>query len=262
MGEAMSAPAKPCVVGVGPARQLPLHCLSVIRFNSNVSYSTAPRAPAFRQPGTRINHILIQRPFIYPLFLSVSCPAHPQHQSPPGRLATSSCIMSLFGESPPRETQAKSSLFDDRPTNKPGAGLFADEGPNGSPWDMPTPKKNARRNLVKSLLASSDVPDKYIETFDALLEKDAGAGGGGTVSIATLRAFVGQCRIKPADANKVMEIVAGGGATSLGRSEVNVLLALIGLAQEDEELSLDAVDERKNREYISVTPRMNLADFG
>jgi sorting nexin-8 len=34
----------------------------------------------------------------------------------------------------------------------------------------------------------------------------------------------------------------------LGRSEVNVLLAMIGLAQEGDEVTLDGVDERKRSE--------------
>lgn len=160
--------------------------------------------------------------------------------------------MSLFGESPPRQSQTKSSLFDDRPASKPGAGLFADsDGANGSPWDMPTPKKNARRNYVKELLAGSEVPDLYVETYDALLQQEGSSGG--SIGVPTATEFVKSSGIGQSDAAKVLEIVAGGGATSLGRSEFNVLLALIGLAQEGEELSLDAVDERRKRTSSYVT---------
>ena len=166
--------------------------------------------------------------------------------------------MSLFGESPPRESRAKSSgLFDDPPTNKAGAGLFADDGANGSPWDMPTPKKNARRTMIRSLLASTDVPEVYIETFDALLEKEGGSGG--TISVSTAGEFVGKCNIAQGDAIKILDIVIGGGATGLGRPEFNVLMALIGLSQEGEELGLDAVDERKKRKCY-WTPNMSCTD--
>lgn len=162
--------------------------------------------------------------------------------------------MSLFGESPPKEARSKSSLFDDRPAGKANAGLFADETANGSPWDMPTPKKNARKNMVKSLLANTDVPDKYVETFDALLAKDGGHGG--SIGIESARDFLSKCRLNPGDSDKIFEIATAGGAASLGRSEFNVLLALVGLAQEGEDLSLDAVDERKKRLPIPSVPEM------
>ncbi|KAF2148250.1 sorting nexin Mvp1 [Myriangium duriaei CBS 260.36] len=164
--------------------------------------------------------------------------------------------MSLFGESPPKETRTKSSLFDDRPAAKSNAGLFADDGANGSPWDMPTPKKNARKNYVKSLLASTPVPDKYIEIFDALLEKEGASDG--TISIESARDFVSKCKISSSDADKILQIVTGGGASSLGRSEFNVLLALVGLAQEQgDELSLDAVDERKKKLPVPNVPELS-----
>ena len=43
-----------------------------------------------------------------------------------------------------------------------------------------------------------------------------------------------------------MSIISSGGQLSdLGRTEFNVLLALIGLAQEHEDITLDGVDERR-----------------
>ncbi|KAF2225794.1 sorting nexin mvp1 [Elsinoe ampelina] len=155
--------------------------------------------------------------------------------------------MSLFGSSPPTQPRANSSsLFDDSALQtKPSAsGLFADD-PSSSPWDMPTPKKNARRNLVKSLLPSTSVPELYITTYDNLLSQDGGSSGSITVSAA--RDFIKTTNIPASDQSKILEIVAGGGADRIGREEFNVLLALVGLAQEGEELSLDAVDERRKR---------------
>lgn len=262
MGEAGRLSAPPSLEWSGSDQPGSFHSIASASSGSTPTSHTVPQAPSLQAARHRDNSQSPLSTLCVPVVLvcipiNIVLALYPQ----PTDVASRRFIMSLFGESPPRETQVKSSLFDDRPANKPGAGLFADEGPNGSPWDMPTPKKNARRNLVKSLLASTDVPDKYIETFDALLEKDGGAGGSGNVSVATLRDFVGQCRINPADAGKVIEIVAGGGATALGRSEVNVLLALIGLAQEDEELSLDAVDERKNRQCPSIALHIAIADI-
>lgn len=152
--------------------------------------------------------------------------------------------MSLFGDSPPPSRQAKSSLFDEEPASKSGSGLFADEGTgnSGSPWDFPSPKKSARKNLVKSLLQGSDVPDSYVDAYDNLLETGATAEGG--ISIAAARKLVAESKIGQGEQDKIFEIV-GASPDGLGRSEFNVLLALIGLAQEGEELSLDAVDERR-----------------
>jgi hypothetical protein len=59
----------------------------------------------------------------------------------------------------------------------------------------------------------------------------------------------------PADQQaRIMAIVvpAAGPDIALGRSEFNVLLALIGLAQEGEVVSLDGVDERRKSELLPV----------
>ena len=53
-----------------------------------------------------------------------------------------------------------------------------------------------------------------------------------------------------ADQAKILNLVLPGGqetsSDGLGRNEFNVLLALIGLAQEGEDITFDAVDERRN----------------
>lgn len=152
--------------------------------------------------------------------------------------------MSLFGTSPPQARQTKSSLFDDEPgTKSTGSGLFADDGEsatgNNSPWDFPNPKKNnARRNVVKTLLPADHVPDAYIDMFESLSE---GMDG---VDPAQIRRLLVDGGVGAAEQTKIIEIIGGSGEV-LQRGEFNVLLALIGLAQEREELSLDAVDERK-----------------
>lgn len=149
--------------------------------------------------------------------------------------------MSLFGTSPPPARQTKSSLFDDEPgTRSAGSGLFEDEtSGGGSPWDFPNPKKNsARRNVVKTLLPANDVPEAYIDAFDALSEDSAG------VDPAQIRQLLVDGSVGAAEQAKIIEMIGGSGE-ALARPEFNVLLALIGLAQEREELSLDAVDERR-----------------
>lgn len=162
--------------------------------------------------------------------------------------------MSLFGTSPPPAARpTKSSLFDDdeSASKATGSGLFADDNDNGgeSPWDFPQPKKSARRNVVKTLLPASDVPDSYVDAYDSLLSSSGGAG----VSLEQVKQLLAESRVGAAEQGKILEIVGGSGE-SLTRGEVNVLLALIGLAQEGEELSLDAVDERR-RSKSALLPR-------
>ncbi|KAF1938490.1 hypothetical protein EJ02DRAFT_21214 [Clathrospora elynae] len=156
--------------------------------------------------------------------------------------------MSLFGEDdvPPRAKQS-SSLFDDdpKPAGKTGNSLFADDlDASDSPWAFPTPKKAGRGALVKSLLPASDVPDAYIDAFDALL--DAGNGEGNGVSLGGVKKLLADSGIPGHAQSKIVEIVSPSGAgAELGRNEFNVVFALIGLAQEHEDVTLDSVDERK-----------------
>lgn len=164
--------------------------------------------------------------------------------------------MSLFGDDPPPSRQPKSSLFDDEPgTKSAGSGLFNDDADNAgdSPWDFPNPKKNnARRNVVKTLLPADDVPEAYVDAFDALSEANGG------VEPEQIRSLLVDGSVGAAEQGKIVEMIGGGGEP-LGRSEFNVLLALIGLAQEGEELSLDAVDERRrstSRFYKSLSPML------
>ncbi|WPG99164.1 Sorting nexin mvp1 [Acrodontium crateriforme] len=153
--------------------------------------------------------------------------------------------MSLFGDDiDTPAARAKSSLFDDdQPTAKTSSSMFGDStaDDNDSPWGF-TPKKNTGRgNLVRSLLADADVPDLYIDTWDAWQL-------GGSVNASQCRQLLKNSKIRAADQDRIWTIVSSGGQVSaLGRSELNVLLALIGLAQEGEELSLDAVDERRRK---------------
>lgn len=167
--------------------------------------------------------------------------------------------MSLFGSSPTeneppmaaslsRPKSGASTLFDDDPLPKASSSLFADDDSGGheSPWDMPTPRKQqSRGDLVRNLLSGVDVPDTYIETFDTVVREDGSAGKVNAGGIAKLFA---NARLGADAQARIMSLVApGGGEITVDRNEFNVLLALVGLAQEGEIISLDGVDERRRR---------------
>lgn len=169
--------------------------------------------------------------------------------------------MSLFGTSPTNDEPAvaspgrnrggRSGLFDDdAPQQKSSGGLF-DNGDDGddSPWSMPTPRKQqSRAQMVRSLLPSSDVPDSYIETFDTVAE------GGSVSSDSVAKVFAAARLHEQATQTRIVSLVAPestGGDLHLGREEFNVLMALVGLAQEGELMSLDGVDERRRSKYLS-----------
>lgn len=166
--------------------------------------------------------------------------------------------MSLFGESPPNSpsvaTEAQNkSLFGDEPAAKrdtTSSSLFEDNSnDNNSPWSIPTPKKSNRQNFVKNLLPVNQVPESYVDAYDNLLS--AGQGHGAGVSLTAVRKVLQSSQISSSDQGLVLNIILPAGqdsASSLERGEFNVLLALIGLAQEEEDIGLDAVDDRRKRE--------------
>ncbi|CRK38027.1 hypothetical protein BN1723_015280 [Verticillium longisporum] len=97
--------------------------------------------------------------------------------------------MSLFGTSPTEESPGISaagapsnSLFDEgHPSNKSNSSLFADDDfsgdGGGSPWDMPTPRRQkTRADVLRTLLPTSDAPDSYIDTFDTVVQEDGSNG--------------------------------------------------------------------------------------
>lgn len=168
--------------------------------------------------------------------------------------------MSLFGdEAETPSTRPKASLFDEGNAKTSAAGgssMFGDDAmaethDSDSPWGF-TPKKSAGRggSLVKTLLADADVPDGYVDVFDRL------QAGGGKVEAAECQKLLGEAGIAQGDREQAWRIVSGEGSSDLGRGEFNVLLALVGLAQEGEELSLDAVDERRRNLPMPSLPAL------
>jgi sorting nexin-8 len=164
--------------------------------------------------------------------------------------------MSLFGDEPSPAAAAKSrtSLFDDDdPSPAPGSksSLFADEddAPSSSPWAMPTPKKATRGELMRSLLPSSDVPDSYHDIFDSVLQEDSQSGG--KVTSAGVAKLLSATKLGADEQSQIMNIISSGGQLAdLGKNEFNVLLALIGLAQEHEDITLDGIDDRRRGSYF------------
>ena len=155
--------------------------------------------------------------------------------------------MSLFGEESPAAAPIKSkTLFGEEPAAAAStSSLFADDSTD-SPWSMPTPKKAARQNMIKNLLPATDVPESYVDAFDAVLNANNKTGVG--VSLTGVKSLLNSSSLSSDDQSRILNFVVPGGqenTNGLGRSEFNVLLALIGLAQEGEEVTLDGVDERR-----------------
>ncbi len=148
--------------------------------------------------------------------------------------------MSLFGSSPTESPLANSSLnskslFGDEvtPAATSTSSLFANDTADASPWSMPTPKKTARRELVKNLLPATDVPESYIDAYDKILESDDRVGAG--VGLTGVKNILESSDLSASAQSQILNFVVPGGqesATGLTRSEFNVLLALVGLGQE------------------------------
>ncbi|KAG5980763.1 hypothetical protein E4U55_003688 [Claviceps digitariae] len=180
--------------------------------------------------------------------------------------------MSLFGTSPTegergahpassssssspatgRKTTARSGgLFDDDDLHKASSSSLFDDSNTArdsasSPWDMPAPRsRKSRSDMIRSLLPTSDVPDSYIEVFDAINREE---GGDGHIRAGAIAKLFGNAGLDGPGQTHIMALLAPGVESdhvSLGQDEFNVLLALVALGQEGEVVSLDAVDERR-----------------
>jgi sorting nexin-8 len=145
----------------------------------------------------------------------------------------------------------KSSLFEDEPpmTRSSTSALFADDDPSSdSPWDLPTPRKpQTRQDVLRTLLPASDAPDSYIEAFDTVIAEH---GSGGRINAGGVARTLAAARLDADTQAQLMAIIAPGGGEelSLDRNQFNVLLALIGLAQDGEAATLDGVDEHRRSE--------------
>lgn len=119
---------------------------------------------------------------------------------------------------------------------------------------MPTPKKAARRELVKNLLPATDVPESYIDSYDAVLDSKDRVGPG--IGLTGIKNIIASSGLSAGDQSKILNLVVPEGedsANGLVRSEFNVLLALIGLGQEGDDITLDGVDERRRSTVLRST---------
>lgn len=164
--------------------------------------------------------------------------------------------MSLFGSSPENSPgnsaqRSKASLFADEPANNTSSSLFADDSASGSFWTTTNANKRAsRQKLVKTLLPGTDAPGSYVDAYDRVL--DAGDRVGAGVGLTSVREILSGSGLSATDQEKILNLVVSGesdgdesGNIGIGRGEFNVLLALVGLAQEGDELTFDAVDDRR-----------------
>jgi sorting nexin-8 len=171
--------------------------------------------------------------------------------------------MSLFGSSPSERqapdasnfNQSQSSLFEDeRAMTRSGtSALFEDDSAAPSPWDMPTPRKpQSRADILRNLIPSDSVPESYIEVFDNVVREN---GTGGKVNVNGVTRTLAAARLGANDQTRILQLIAPKeGEATLDRGEFNVLLALIGLAQNEEAVTLDSVDERRNGKSSHSTP--------
>ncbi|KKK15411.1 hypothetical protein AOCH_006532 [Aspergillus ochraceoroseus] len=150
--------------------------------------------------------------------------------------------------------RSKSSLFADEPSfgaasaNFGSSSLFADDDglDTGSPWNSNTGKRTSKQQLVRTLLPDTDVPENYIDAFDLVLSLDDRVGTG--ISLTAVREILSGGGISATDQAKILNLVISGEidrSNGLGRGEFSVLLALMGLAQEGEDLTFDTVDDRR-----------------
>lgn len=163
-------------------------------------------------------------------------------------------IMSLFGSSPENSLmgnsvqQSKASLFADEPGAGASSSLFADDDTSSSPWNANTNKRASRQQLLKTLLPGLDVPESYIDAYNQVLNVGDRVGSG--IGLTSVREILSGSGLRATDQERILNLVVSDGESTntnvgVGRGEFNVLLALVGLAQEGEDLTYDAVDDRR-----------------
>lgn len=121
---------------------------------------------------------------------------------------------------------------------------------------MPTPRKQqSRAELIRRLLPADDAPETYIDVYESILRQD-GSNSGRRIPAAGIAKLFAMARLDADAQATIMAVVAPGNASdvTLGQNEFNVLLALVGLAQEGDVISLDSVDERKSSKLKPFPP--------
>lgn len=109
---------------------------------------------------------------------------------------------------------------------------------------------------MKTLLPDTDVPESYIDAYDRVL--GAGDRVGAGIGLTSVKEMLAGSGLSASEQARILNLVVSGeldsGRTDIGvgRGEFSVLLALVGLAQEGEELTFDAVDDRRKSESFAV----------
>ncbi|CCG81644.1 Sorting nexin Mvp1 [Taphrina deformans PYCC 5710] len=145
--------------------------------------------------------------------------------------------MSLFGDEEVPSQKASALFGDASPERSQERGLFGDDG---DPW-MPSPKK--RKDLAR-ILSSEDAPEIYVDIFEDYAISSV-------LPLTGLRRLMEDAALKKHDKELIVSILVPTDSTQAGlnRGEGNLAIFLIALAQQGEEISLDAVDDRKSRAY-------------
>lgn len=162
-------------------------------------------------------------------------------------------------------------------------GLFDDVG-DGDIWALPVPRSRSvgpgtsvpggvslngggRKDVVKVLLndGNANVPPVYGEVYEKVMTEYPAPGFGGGVSSMGVRRVIEEAGLDEdvGTGRRIREAVMGVGGmadSGVGRGEFSVLMAMVGLAQEGEDVSIDGVDDRrrsKSRTHVSLEETTN-----
>ena len=149
--------------------------------------------------------------------------------------------MSLFGDETPPARALFSPTFSD--TNSPS--LFDDEDATAN-WNN-SPSRGRNQDVTSTLLTQQNakIPPAYESIYNTLMET---FGGGAEVPARQAAEMVlDDAEVRGDKRDRIWGAVVGQKEV-LGREEVWCLLALTGLAEmEGEEVTIDAVDDRRHR---------------
>lgn len=169
-----------------------------------------------------------------------------------------------------------------QPVNVGGAtgGLFDDVG-DGDIWALPAPRSRSVgpgmsvpgpkildtagggasgdwKGVVKTLVneGNSNLPLVYAQVYERVLIEYPAGGFGTGISAAGVRRVLEEAGLSDDEGagRRIKESVMGvggiGAEAGIGKGEFNVLMAMIGLAQEGKEVNIDEVDDRRRSTFI------------
>ena len=127
---------------------------------------------------------------------------------------------------------------------------------SSSHWGViPERRTRSRAEVLASLLPVEETPTKYADAYHAALRDDSAGPRGKHVGAVGVAKMFAAAKLRPDQQTHIMNVLAVGddddgdsGAVALDEAAFGVLLALVGLAQEGEIVSLDGVDDRRRSE--------------